>query len=591
MDKRVDPAGTPLNLASMKHSRTTNFRRVLSLGLLWLLPLTFLAIFYFFPLTSIFKVSFEREGAGFITPIIEALNSESIRQVLWFTFWQAALSTILTLVIGLPGAYLFARYEFRGKSLLQALSVVPFVIPTVVVAAAFYALLGPSGWVNLAAMKLFGLDAAPIHFTNTIYAILLAHIFYNTTIVLRMVGDFWSHIDPQLNQAARILGGNRLTAFFKITLPILSPAIAAAALLVFIFDFTSFGVILILGGPKFATLEVEIYYQTISLFNLPLAAVLSILQLICTFAMTVIYTRLNRRLSQPLHLRPRQITQKRLTTWKSKLFAGVVITVLFIILITPLLALAMRSFTRFEVGRGQQIDLSAGFTIDNYRQLTINRIDSSFYVPPTTAIRNSLAFAFLSVILALAIGMPAAWALSRHNSSKFNRLLDPVLMLPLGTSAVTLGLGFIVALNRPPFDLRASPILIPLAHTLVAFPFVVRSLTPSLRSIKPRLRQAAMVLGASPFYVFRTVDLPLVGRALIVAATFAFTISLGEFGATALISRPEYPTIPLVIYRFISQPGALNYGQAMALSTILMLVAASGIIIIERMRIADVGEF
>jgi thiamine transport system permease protein len=100
-----------------------------------------------------------------------------------------------------------------------------------------------------------------------------------------------------------------------------------------------------------------------------------------------------------------------------------------------------------------------------------------------------------------------------------------------------------------------------------------------------------MVLGASPFYVFRTVDLPLVGRALIVAATFAFTISLGEFGATALISRPEYPTIPLVIYRFISQPGALNYGQAMALSTILMVVAASGIIIIERMRIADVGEF
>ncbi len=591
MDNRVDPAGTPINLAGMKQSRTTNFRRVLSLGLLWLLPLTFLAIFYFFPLTSIFKVSFEREGSGFIAPIIEALNSGSIRQVIWFTFWQAALSTILTLVIGLPGAYLFARYDFRGKSMLQALSVVPFVIPTVVVAAAFYALLGPSGWVNLAAMRLFGLDAAPIHFTNTIYAILLAHIFYNTTIVLRMVGDFWSHIDPQLNQAARTLGANRLTAFFKITLPILGPAIAAAALLVFIFDFTSFGVILILGGPRFATLEVEIYYQTISLFNLPLAAVLSILQLICTFAMTVIYTRLNRKLTQPLHLRPRQITQKRLTTWKSKLFAGVVIAVLFIILITPLLALAMRSFTRFEVGRGQQIDLTAGLTIDNYRQLTINRIDSSFYVPPTTAIRNSLVFAFLSVILALAIGMPAAWALSRNYASNFNRLLDPVLMLPLGTSAVTLGLGFIVALNRPPFDLRASPILIPLAHTLVAFPFVVRSLTPSLRSIKPRLRQAAGVLGASPFYIFRTVDLPLVGRALIVAATFAFTISLGEFGATALISRPEYPTIPLMIYRFISQPGALNYGQAMALSTILMIVAAGGIIIIERLRIADIGEF
>ena len=164
-------------------------------------------------------------------------------------------------------------------------------------------------------------------------------------------------------------------------------------------------------------------------------------------------------------------------------------------------------------------------------------------------------------------------------------------MLPLGTSAVTLGLGFIVALNRPPFDLRASPILIPFAHTLVAFPFVVRSLTPSLLSIRPRLRHAAGVLGASPLQVFRFVDLPLIGRALLVAATFAFTISLGEFGATALISRPEYPTIPLMIYRFISQPGALNYGQAMALSTILMFVTGIAIILIERLRIANFGEF
>ena len=164
-------------------------------------------------------------------------------------------------------------------------------------------------------------------------------------------------------------------------------------------------------------------------------------------------------------------------------------------------------------------------------------------------------------------------------------------MLPLGTSAVTLGLGFIVAFNRPPLDLRASILLIPLAHTLVALPFVVRSLTPSLRSIRPRLRHAAQVMGASPIQVFRHIDLPMVGRALLVAATFAFTISLGEFGATALIARPEYPTIPIMIYRFISQPGALNYGQALALSTILMAATAVGMLAIERFRIADVGEF
>lgn len=568
-----------------------NFRQAITVGLLWLLPLVFLGIFYFFPLGSILKTSFERAESGIAAPFFEAIQLESVRQVLWFTIWQAALSTLLTLAVGLPGAYLFARYEFRGKSLLQALSTVPFVIPTVVVAAAFYALLGQRGWLNLAAMRIFGFNAAPIHLTNTIYAILLAHIFYNTTIVLRMVGDFWSHIDPRLNQAARTLGANRIKTFFKVTLPLIGPAITAAALLVFIFDFTSFGVILILGGPKFATLEVEIFYQTISLFNLPLAAVLALLQLGCTLAMTIIYTRLSRGLTRPLQLRSRRFTQKRLTTWRSRLFAGVVIVTLFVILITPLLALAMRSFARFEPERGQRVVESPGFTVDFYRELSINRRSSLFYVPPTTAIGISLAYAAVTVILALAIGVPAAWALTHHSELSLNKFLDPLLMLPLGTSAVTLGLGFIVALNRPPFDLRASPILVPIAHTLVAFPFVVRSLTPALRSIQPRLRQAAATLGASPRHVIRTVDLPLVGRALIVAATFAFTISLGEFGATALISRPEYPTIPLVIYRFISQPGAINYGQAMALSTILMVVVTGGLIAIERLRIADVGEF
>jgi thiamine transport system permease protein len=189
------------------------------------------------------------------------------------------------------------------------------------------------------------------------------------------------------------------------------------------------------------------------------------------------------------------------------------------------------------------------------------------------------------------LGLPAALALARDRDSLSSRIFDPLLMLPMGTSAVTLGLGFIVALATPALDLRTSPILIPLAHTLVAFPFVVRSLTPALRSIQPRLRQAAAVLGASPRNVLRRIDLPLIGRALLVAATFAFSISLGEFGATAVIYRPEYPTIPMMIYRFLSQPGALNYGQALALSTILMLVCGGGMLAIERFRIAEVGEF
>jgi thiamine transport system permease protein len=558
---------------------------------LWIFPLLFLALFYFYPLGKILQISFQRSQEGFAAPFLEALTSPALQHVLWFTFWQAILSTLLTLVFGLPGAYLLARYTFRGKSLILALTAIPFVMPTLVVAAAFNALLGPRGFVNLALVNWFDLAQPPIQFINTIWAILIAHIFYNTTIVLRMVGDFWSHIDPSMSQAAKVLGANPWQAIRSVILPLLMPVIISAALLVFIFDFTSFGVILVLGGPRFATLEVEIYYQTISLFNLPLAAALSVIQLGCTLAMTIIYTRLSARISRPLNLRPRQYTQKRLTNWQSRVLAGVVIISLIALLTLPLVALAIRSFTRLDPERGQTTQVSKGFTLAYYRELSINRRESLFYAPPTTAIGVSLAYASATVLFALFLGLPVAWALTRNTSSKLNRALDPILMLPLGTSAVTLGLGFIVALNHPPLDLRASVLLVPLAHTLVAFPFVVRSLTPSLGSIRPRMRQAAAILGATPAEVVRHIDLPLVARALLVAAAFAFTISLGEFGATALIARPEYPTIPIMIYRFISQPGALNYGQAFALSTILMVITAGGMLAIERFRIADVGEF
>ncbi len=558
---------------------------------LWIAPILFLLLFYLYPLLSILQVSFSRGSDRLVAPFIEALSSASIRGVFWFTLWQATLSTILTLIIGLPGAYLFARYDFRGKSLLQALTGIPFVLPTLVVAAAFNATLGPRGWINAGLMALFNLPTPPIQFTNTLYAILAAHIFYNTTIVLRMVGDFWAHIDPRIGAAAKVLGANRWKLLRHVTFPLLLPALAAAALLVFIFDFTSFGVILVLGGPHFATLEVEIYYQAISLFNLPMAGALSVLQLICNLTLTIIYTRLATRLSRPLSLRPRRYTQQKLLTMRGRLTAGVSIFILLALLITPLAALTLRSITRLEPDPGQGVLAERGFTLEFYRELSVNRRLSLFYVPPSTAIGISLSYAALTVLFALALGLPASWMLARDRDSLASRILDPIIMLPLGTSAVTMGLGFIVALSKPPLDLRASPLLIPLAHTLVAMPFVVRSLTPALRSIQPRLRQAASVLGASPRRVILHIDLPLVGRALLVAATFAFTISLGEFGATALIARPEYPTVPIAIYRLLSQPGALNYGQAMALSTILMLVTGAGMLAIERFRIAEVGEF
>lgn len=552
---------------------------------LYVLPLTFLLLFYFYPLGSILALSFAPAGQVELSALRRLVTTGYFARTLWFTMWQAALSTLLTLALGLPGAYVFARYRFPGKRWLQALTTIPFVLPTIVVASAFTALLGPRGIVNEGLMALFQLEAPPVQLQRTVSLILLAHVFYNVTIVLRLVGGFWANLPPPLTEAAQMLGASPWGAFVKITLPLLAPALAAAALLVFIFTFTSFGVILILGGPRFATLEVEIYRQAVNLFNLPVAAALSLVQIAFMFALMITYTRLQARTSHALDLRSQQSTQRPPQTWRERGLVWGCAGLMIVLLGAPLAALALRSMS--VAGR-----LSPAYYQALFADSAQNR--SLFFVPPGQAIGNSLLFALATVFTAGLLGLLIALALTAgtdRSKRGLPNLIDSLFMLPLATSAVTLGFGYIITLNKPPLNLRTSPLLVVIAHTLVALPFVIRSLLPALRSIQPVLREAAAVLGASPARVWREVDLPIAGRALLVGAVFAFTISLGEFGATLFIARPDTPTMPIAIFRFLDQPGALSYGQALAMSTLLMGVCAAGFIIIERFRIGDIGEF
>jgi thiamine transport system permease protein len=547
--------------------------RAILLGLVYALPLLFLGLFFFYPLARIFLVSFTAEDGG---RVLDILAEPFVWEVLWFTIWQATLSTLLTLVAGLPLAFIFAHYQFPGKRMLQALTTVPFVLPTVVVAAAFTALLGNTGALNRLLQELFGLVQPPIRLDQTLWMILLAHVFYNVSVVIRMVGGFWANLNPRLEEAAAVLGADRLRLFRHITLPLLMPSLLAAALLVFLFCFTSFGVILILGGLRFATLEVEIYRQAVTLFNLPVAALLSLVQMLFTFTVMSIYTRLQARASLPLETRPQAANQRAPATIAGKLLLALAVFAMLTLLLAPLFALIWRSFTL-----GGQ-----GFTLHYYTALTINVRQSAFFVPPVQAVRNSLLFALATMLLSLLLGIISAYLLARPRS-RLSALLDPLFLLPLGASAVTLGFGYIISMGA----LRTSVVLTPIAHTLIAAPFVVRTLLPALRSIDPRLRQAAAVMGASPTRRWWEVDVPLLARPVLVAAAFAFTISLGEFGATLLISRPDTPTMPVVIYRALGQPGLLNYGQALAMSTILMATSAVGLVAIERFRVQQIGEF
>ena len=546
--------------------------------LFWIVPAAFLGYFFYQPLLALFRLLVSPDW-GFS---LAGLDWRDLWEPLRFTLLQATLSTLLTLLIGIPGAWLFSHFSFPGKKVLKVLTTLPFILPTVVVAAGFNALLGPRGWVNLGLMALFNLDSPPVQFLNTFGAILAAHVFYNTTIIIRVVSNAWSRQDIRLGQAARVLGASPWRTFREVTLSLLLPSILAGALLVFLFNFTSFGVVLMLGGPQFATLEVEIYIQALHMLNLPLASILSILQLICTLGITLIYNRLSTRGELALASRSKSVpTRKPKRGWERWVVVLLVVT-LFVLLVSPLAALAFRSVVKLDADRGERGDIQQGFTLQYYRELWVNRTGSLFYVAPIEAARNSLVFALITIALTMILGLPVAYALRQKTA--LNQFLDPLTMLPLGASAITLGLGFILVFNRPPFSDFTFPILLPIAHSLVALPFVVRTLAPALQSIPQSLRNAARILGASPLRVWWEVDLPLMAPSLLVSAIFALTISLGEFGATTFLTRPEYPTLPIAIYRYISQPGALNYGQALAMSTLLMLVCAGGILIMDHFR-------
>lgn len=545
-------------------------------GLL-LIPLLFLIIFFFYPLLSILDISLRPAGEFDFSGFQRIIASDYYRDTLFFTIWQATLSTVLTIALALPGAFVFTRFDFPGKSLLMSLATLPFVLPTVVVAAAFSALIGTNGMLNRLLMDWFAVETAPIQLEHTLAIILIVHVFYNYAIALRMIAGYWANQSLRLEEAARVLGCSGWRLWWEIRLPILRPAIIAASVLVFIFSFTSFGIVLILGGIQFATLEVQIYYQALNIFNLPLAAALSLVQIGVMFLMMIFYTRLQKNIASD-YQSAQQVARKPKTSSEWLMLILNLLLMLFL-LFAPLFALIWRSFT---VG-------SDGFTAAYYTALGDNPRGSVLFVPPFVAIGNSAIFALMTTVIAVLLGILTAYLI--NTKSVLSRLFDPIFMLPLATSAVTLGFGYIIALDEPPLDLRGSWILIPLAHTLVAIPFVVRSVLPALRSIPESTRQAASVLGASPLSVWRFIDLPLISRGLIVGATFAFTVSMGEFGASLFVARPDTPTMPIVIFRLLGQPGISNYGQALAMSVLLMMVCAVAFVAIERVRTASIGEF
>lgn len=507
-----------------------------------IIPLFFFGLFYLWPISNLAHQVVDTKS------ILDVFSSNSIGSIIAFTFIQAAISTIATFIIAIGPTYLIARWDFTGRKLLITLITVPFMLPTVVMATAFVALLPKS-----------------VH--NSITAIIIVHIFFNIAVVVRIVSSLWSHIPVDVENAAKTLGASRVSTFRKVTLPLISPAIISSSVIVFIFCFTSFGVVKIIGGPTHRTLEVEIARLALNLGDISTAAVLSFMQLIFLGVLGLMFFLCSRKYSHGLtgdmnRTKPRSRLQKFGVHASALLIA--------IIIMTPLVVLISSSF---HVGNNWST--YAWTHLEEYEI----RPGISSGVDPLASILTSVRFMVAAVSITLTIGIISTLAI--YYSQKWGKLVDISLMLPLGTSAVTIGFGILITLNQGIVNWRTSSMLIPIGHSLIAIPFVVRLLLPVLRSQPSGYHDAAQSLGASPLKTMRSIDLARLKAPVLGAIGIAAAISLGEFGATTFLTRSGNTTAPIAISELIGKTGDVVHAQAFMLSSLLAIVIAAIVFLIE----------
>ncbi len=544
------------------------------------LPLAFLAVFFVWPLVTMVGRGFVADGRLDLSAFAEVFSRPRTWRIVWLTLAQASLGTVVSVLLGVPGAYLLYRCRFPGRGFLRAFVTVPFVLPTVVVGVAFRSLLAPGGLL------------AGLHLDGTFTAIVAALVFFNYGLVVRTVGGLWERLDPRAEQAARALGASPWRALATVTLPALMPAIAGAASLTFLFCATAFGTALVLGGLRFGTVETEIWVQTTQFLDLRAAAVLSVVQLVVVVAALAVAGRARARSERALalaaptaaghvpslgpHARRASRGGPDDLRGVDRVAAGATLLAL-LLLALPLAGLALRS-----------LRTTSGWGLANYAALS--RPAGALPVSVWQATVTSLRVALDATVISLVVGGLVALVVSRRPRAVAARRLvvglDAAFMLPLGVSAVTIGFGFLLVMDRPfglDVDLRTSPLLVPVAQAVVATPLVVRTVLPVLRAIDPRQREVAATLGAAPGRALRTVDGPVALRAAGLAAGLAFAASLGEFGATSFLARPDRPTLPVLVYRLIGRPGAETYGMALAASVVLALVTAVVVALFERL--------
>lgn len=501
---------------------------------LWAAPLLFVAVLFYLPLGRIL-------GLGISSDWVEILMQPDVSEAIWFTLWQAALSTVICLILGIPGAYILYRRKFLGQRFIRALITVPLVLPTIIVAIAF--------------SNFRDLPAIPV--------IIAAHVFVNYSITVRTIGGVWATMDNETEEAAELAGAGRFRTLVSISLPQLKPAVVSAAALTFLFCSTSYGIILIVGGGLVHSIETEIAQAAVQQLDLAKASALALFQTVLTivaFTISENIVKTSIGIEQVDEGAPKPHIDSR--DW-----AAVAFTVLpILILITAPLVLVMTKAFTFDG------DLS----LQNFANLAGRGDRQLLNISVGQATLNTLRNVAISSTLAVGLGTLVAWLLSRPSKTRTQRLLqksmDVLFLLPLGISSVVLGFGFLISFGAGPIPLRESWLVIPLVQALMALPLVIRLVYPALLSIGNDHREAASTAGANASQTWWHIESQMIRNVILTAIGYSLVVSIGEFGAASLLAYGDQATLPTVLYALISRPGETNYGMAMAVSASLILL-------------------
>ncbi len=530
-----------------------------------------LAVVFYYPLALVLKGAFAVDGRWTLAGLGQILTDPYYLHLIRFTILQALYSTLLSLAVGLPGAYILARYDFPGKRTLRSLTVIPFVLPAIVVALGFILFFGNNGYLNRVLVDLFHLSGAPLRILYSLSGIVLAHAFYNAPIVMRVVSAAWEGFDPAIDEAAMSLGAGGLRRFVTITLPRLAPSILSGAALVFVFTFLSFPIVLTLGGARYATIEVGIYTLVRTLLDYHLGAALILVEIAISLFFTYLYLRVEGRLAVATaglrRLAPRSLFAAPFPLGRLLILVyGAIAAVFFA---GPIVAIIVDSLQDAHV-----------WTISNYLQLVSARYSPFLGTSPLATVRTSLIIGGSATLASLPAGTLIAFFVARTRAVG-RWAIEALLMAPLAVSSVAIGFAMLRGLAAGPLRIGGTLAAIVVAHAILIYPFVVRVLRPVLEGLDPRLVEAARSLGASRWRAFVNVELPLIRRGLLVASVFAFAMSMGEMSATLILMRPGLSTIPVAVYGLLS---ARQFGAASAMAVVLIAVTAVSFVAIDRLH-------